>query len=212
MLETPVALRPILRRRPKAALAGLALLSAALVCQAAEPPQKFSRGFLIRFEGPITTMLEQYLYRKLETARQENADLVVLQIDSPGGELDPSLKIADHLLKLDWAHTVAYVPREALSGAAIVALGADEIVMAPRARLGDAGPIFLGEDFLFRHAPEKIRSHLARQVRDLAEARGRPPALAEAMVNMDRPDHLPVGQGNRVGREPRAVGKAPARL
>jgi len=180
-----VAFRPTVRRRCRPLLVGLALLGAALVCHAAEPPQKLSRGFLIRFEGPITAMLEQYLYRKLETARQRNADLVVLQIDSPGGELEASLKIADHLLKLDWAHTVAYVPREALSGAAIVALGADEIVMSPRARLGDAGPIFLGEDFLFRHAPEKIRSNLAQQVRDLAEARGRPPALAEAMVNMD---------------------------
>jgi membrane-bound serine protease (ClpP class) len=38
---------------------------------------------------------------------------------------------------------------------------------------------------LFRHAPEKIRSDLARRLHDLAEAKGRPPALAEAMVDMD---------------------------
>ena len=46
-------------------------------------------------------------------------------------------------------------------------------------------PIFLGEDFLFKHAPEKIRSDLALRVRILAEAKNRPPALAEAMVDMD---------------------------
>ena len=80
---------------------------------------------------------------------------------------------------------MAYVPREGLSGAAIVALGAHEIVMGPEAVLGDAGPIFMDENFLFQHAPEKFRSHLAQRVRTLATARGRPPALAEAMVDMN---------------------------
>ena len=150
-----------------------------------KPPRDFDRGVIVRFEGPITSMREQYLYRKLDEAKSRGADLVIVEIDSPGGQLLESLAIAEKLGGLDWAYTVAYIPREALSGAAIAALGADEIVMAPKARMGDAGPIFLAEDFLFRHAPEKIRSDLARQMRDLAEAHGRPPALAEAMVDMD---------------------------
>jgi membrane-bound serine protease (ClpP class) len=140
---------------------------------------------LIRFEGPITPMLEQYFYRKLAVAREKSADLVVVEIDSPGGLLESSLAIADRLRDLDWAHTVAYIPREAISGAAIAALGCDEIVMHPHALLGDAGPIYQDEGALFRHVPEKFRSHLAERVRNLAEAKGRPPALAEAMVDMD---------------------------
>ena len=160
-------------------------LGLALFCFADEAPKQCSQGVLIRFEGVITSMLEQYVYRKLEAARNLDADLVIIEIDSPGGELEASLNIAARLRQLDWAHTVAYVPREAISGAAIVALGCDEILMRPNSRMGDAGPIFLDEDFLFQHAPEKIRSDLALQMRDLAEANGRPPALAEAMVDMD---------------------------
>ena len=57
--------------------------------------------------------------------------------------------------------------------------------MAPEARLGDAGPIVFGEDALFRHAPEKIVSDLAVWMGTLAKAKGRPPALAEAMVDRD---------------------------
>ena len=60
-----------------------------------------------------------------------------------------------------------------------MSLGCDEIVVSSTARFGDAGPVFQDEDALFRHAPEKIRSHLVRSVRDLAEATGRPPALAK---------------------------------
>lgn len=151
----------------------------------AAPPGQYSRGVLIRLEGPITPMLEQYLYRKLETARSEGADLVILEIDSPGGFLQESLNIAGRMRDLEGSHTVAYIPRQALSGAAMVALGCDEILMDRGAVIGDAGPIYQGEDALFRHAPEKIRSDLARRMRDLAEAKGRPPAIAEAMVDMD---------------------------
>ena len=138
---------------------------------------------LIRFEGPITPMLQQYLERKLEIAREKGADLLIVEIDSPGGMLDPSKAVAARLRDINWAHTVAYIPRQGLSGAAIVALGCDEIIMGPHAKIGDAGPIYMDEGFLFRHAPEKIRSDLAATVRDLAEAKGRPPALAEAMVD-----------------------------
>ena len=167
------------------ALGGVCLFTSMLLYAAEPAPKKHSRGVLIRFEGVIEPMLEQYLYRKLEVAKQENADLVIVEIESPGGMVDPSLAIAARLRDLDWAHTVAYVPRKALSGAAIVALGCDEIIMGPHAKLGDAGPIYLDEGFVFRHAPEKFRTDLVREVRDLAEAKGRPAALAEAMVDMD---------------------------
>jgi membrane-bound serine protease (ClpP class) len=150
-----------------------------------QPARRFKQGALIRFEGPITPLLEHYIYRKLDVARDRGADLIIIEIDSPGGFLETSLNLAEHFLHLDWAHVVAFVPEEGLSGAAIAALGCDEIIMAPKAHLGDAGPIFQGEDALFRHAPEKIRSELALKVRDLAEQTGRPPALAEAMVDMD---------------------------
>ncbi len=153
--------------------------------QAPPPRPKYERPVLIRFEGVITPLLEQFLYRKLDEAEGDQADLVILEIDSPGGLVDSSFNVAHRLRDLDWAATVAFVPREALSGAAIVALGCEQIIMAPDAVLGDAGPIIMGEDSLFRHAPEKVRSDLARKIRDLAESRHRPPALAEAMVDMN---------------------------
>ena len=146
---------------------------------------EFKHAVLIRFEGPITPMLEQYVYRKLDEAKQQGADLVVLEIESPGGFLDESLRIAKRLRDIQWARTVAFVPNRAYSGAAIVALGCDEIVLAPRAMFGDAGPIIMGEDSAFRHAPEKIVSALTPELRSLAEAKGRPGALAEAMADLD---------------------------
>lgn len=168
-----------------AVLAGLMLLGWAAPGSAGEPAAEFSRGVLIRFEGLIEPRLQQYLQRKLEIAKQKDADVVIIEIDSPGGLLDTSLEVAQRLQGIGWARTVAYVPQEAISGGAIVALGCDEIVMDTEAIIGDAGPIYQGEDSLFRHAPEKVRDYLRQRVAALAENKGRPVAIAEAMVDMD---------------------------
>ncbi len=145
--------------------------------------QKYSRGVLIRVEGVIGPMLAAYFERKLDEAKAEGADLVIVEIESPGGTLADSWTMASQLRDLDFAHTVAYVPKRALSGAAIMALGCDDIIMGPTAFIGDAGPIFQDENAQFRFAPQKIISDLAQEVRGLAAAKGRPPALAEAMVD-----------------------------
>jgi membrane-bound serine protease (ClpP class) len=94
--------------------------------------------------------------------------------------------MAEHIRDIKWAPTVAYIPSQALSAAAITALACDEIVIGKNARLGDAGVIQLDPvGQVFRYAPEKLRSDLVAFVRDLAEEHDRAPALAEAMVNMD---------------------------
>ena len=149
---------------------------------AAEPPV-VRNVVLIRFEGEINPLRESYFKRKLDKAKKLGADVVIVEIDSPGGHVESSLNLASTLRDTGWATTVAYIPREGLSGAAIMALGCKQIIMSRKGRIGDAGPIFMADDFLFRHAPEKILSDLVRRVRDLSEATGRPPALAEAMVD-----------------------------
>ncbi len=147
--------------------------------------KSYSTPVIIHFDGVIAGRLEHYFHRKIDEALAAKADLLIVQIDSPGGRLDTTFEIAQRLRELKHLRTVAYIPHEAISGAAIVSLACDEIVMHPSARLGDCGPIFLDQDFMFRHAPEKVRSDLAVQVRELAARHGRAPALAEAMVDMN---------------------------
>ncbi|MDA1049572.1 MAG: peptidase [Planctomycetota bacterium] len=174
-----------IRHRAAMALCFVVAIACVVRAQDEETTRRFRKAVLIRFEGEITPLLEQFIYRKLDVAKDQGADLLIIEIDSPGGYRVTSVNLAERFRDLEWAHTVAFVPRQAYSGAAIAALGCDEIVMAPDAHLGDVGLIIEGEGGLFRHAPEKERSVLALQIRELAEAKGRPPALVEAMVNMD---------------------------
>lgn len=167
----------------RSALFLLVLLATAATFAQDAPPRDFQQPVLIRVDGVIDSWLEHYVLRKLARAKQLGCDLLILEIDSPGGGLTETLNLCDEITGLSGVHTVAYIPREALSGAAILSLACDEIVMAEHAQIGDCGPIFLAEDFMFRHAPEKIRSHLISQVRVLSEKNNHPPALAEAMVD-----------------------------
>ena len=96
-----------------------------------------------------------------------------------------SLDIAEQLQKVDWAHTVAYVPKWAISGAAIVSLGCDDIVMRPGANIGDAGPIILDDNSRFRFIPQKSITFSPPKSHALAKAKNRPEALAAAMVDKD---------------------------
>jgi len=161
------------------------LLTLGTACFAAEET-RFQRGVLIRLEGEINSKNKFYMDRKLEDARALGADLLVVEIDSPGGYLNESLDIARALSKIDWAHTVAFIPDEAISGGAIIALGCDDIIMARDGLIGDAGAIeFDFSEFAFRYAPEKRLTHLREEMRRLAEAKGRSNALIEALYNKE---------------------------
>jgi membrane-bound serine protease (ClpP class) len=149
---------------------------------AAAPARK---AVMIRFHQDINPLSGALLKRRFETAVREGAEVIVLDIDSPGGYVSTTLDLVQMLEQADQVETIAFIGREAISGAAILALATDKIVMLPRARIGDAGMIVMGEDSAFRYAPEKARSLLAQQLRDLAAKHNRPASLAEAMVDKD---------------------------
>jgi len=152
-----------------------------------EPPQdrEFRKVRVIKLEGVITTLQQTFIERQIERAIHNGAEMLIFQIDSPGGELLASTNLARAIADLEDQHvrTVAYVPRQALSGAAIVSMGCDEIYLHPDAKIGDAGPIGIGPGGQFERAPEKILSVLKLDLRQLAERKHRPIALAEAMAD-----------------------------
>lgn len=148
--------------------------------------EKFSRPGLIEFKGEIDRKMTRYFHSRFEQARRDGVDLLIVEIDSPGGLKFESLEMAGKLSKCDWAYTVALIPKEAISGGALLALGCDEILIAPDAKLGNIGEIaFDPEAMAFRLIRPKIESLLANDVRALAKAKGRSPDLAEAFVDKD---------------------------
>jgi membrane-bound serine protease (ClpP class) len=142
---------------------------------------------MIKVDGMVEPVLEAFIERQIDRAVSAGVNTLIFQIDSPGGFLLQSQNLADAIANLNpkEVHTIAYIPNEALSGAAIIALGCDEIYMNPSARIGDAEPIETKTGQQFEHVPEKILSNLKVVLANLAKRKGRPPALAEAMADKD---------------------------
>ncbi|MFT5091514.1 MAG: membrane-bound serine protease (ClpP class), partial [Porticoccaceae bacterium] len=148
-----------------------------------QPP----RARIIKIDGVIDPILHEYVEREIRRAVAEDANLIIFEIESPGGYLAPSEQLADRISKLDGKkhRTVAYIPDGAYSGAAIIAMGCDDIYLHPEAKIGDAGPIEMRPGQPFERAPEKVLSPLRETMKVLAKRKGRPPALLEAMADKD---------------------------
>ncbi|MGE0376968.1 MAG: NfeD family protein [Planctomycetaceae bacterium] len=150
-------------------------------------PGRANRVSLIEVAGTIDPFLESFLERQIDRAVAEGTEMIIFQITSPGGLLWQSRDLAYAIADLEDHNirTVAFVPNHALSGAAIIALGCDEIYLTPGGTFGDAGPIEIRDGQQFERAPEKVLSLLREIMRELGERKGRPPALLMAMADKD---------------------------
>ncbi len=139
----------------------------------------------VQVTGTVDYKLRDFLFRKCRELRSRGVNLLFLEIDSPGGLAFAGLEIANFLDQdLSDVHTVAWVRREALSAAAFIAFGCDEIVMAPRSRIGDCGVLQVGFGII-EYAPEKVLTDVKQQLKVLAKSNGWPEAIMEGCVDKD---------------------------
>jgi membrane-bound serine protease (ClpP class) len=134
--------------------------------------------FVVQIQKEIDLGLAPFLARVFSQAEQENAQAVILEIDTPGGRLDAVLQMQDTILDSP-IRTIAFVNRQAFSAGALIAIAANEIYMAPGAVMGAATPV----DAAGTPGEEKVISAVRSTFRATAEARGRDPRIAEAMVD-----------------------------
>lgn len=134
--------------------------------------------YRITIDGMIDNALAQYVGRALSEAEAAGAALVVFRINTFGGLLDAADVIRTTVLSAD-VPTVAVIDRNAASAGALIAYANDKIVFVPGASMGAATAV----DQTGEYAPEKIQSYTRGLMRATAEATGRDPRIAEAMVD-----------------------------
>ncbi|MFE5427017.1 nodulation protein NfeD [Peribacillus simplex] len=134
----------------------------------------------VPIEETVEKGLSAFLERALTTAEAADADLVVFEVNTPGGAVDAAGEISK-LLSDSPIKTVAYVNNRALSAGAYISLSADEIYMVPSATMGSAAVI----DSTGNAAGKKAQSYWLAAMKTAAEQNGRDPIYAQAMADVD---------------------------
>ena len=107
-------------------------------------PEKITNAFVIPIHGPIGTSTYEAVKRKIVKCKSSGAQMVIFDMKTPGGSLKAMMGIIEQILdELPGVTTVAYVNPRAISAGAIISLACHEIVMSPRAIIGDAMPIMI---------------------------------------------------------------------
>lgn len=146
-------------------------------------------GYLkIGREHPIDTSTFLYVKFALEAFKQEGVIFILLDLDTPGGEVFAATQIAQLLLKVEsemGIPVVAFIDNWALSAGAMLAYSCRYIGISNTASMGAAEPVLVDQEGNVAAASEKINSALRSEMINLARAYGRSPLLAEAMVDKD---------------------------
>lgn len=152
-------------------------------------PEKVQRAYVIPIHGPISGTTQRIVARKMLEALAGGAQMIIFDMDTPGGELEAMMTIVQGILDdLSNVYTVAWVHPKAYSAGAIISLACNEIVMSPTGVMGDAMPILVGPAGVVE-MPSKERakkeSAMRGQVRLLAQRNGYWPILCESMITLD---------------------------
>ncbi len=139
----------------------------------------------LTIDGAITPATQEYLSRGIKTAEQNGTEVIILQLNTPGGGLDPMQKMAENMRASTVPIVVYVAPRGAWAGSAgtIITLAGHAAAMAPETAIGAASPVGSQGENLSSTEQAKVTEIMKATVRSLAERRGpEAVALAEATI------------------------------
>ena len=144
-----------------------------------EAPLADGPVYIVPIQGPIDNVLARYVERAAGDAEAADASLIIFHVDTFGGLVDAADKIRKTILDIEPV-TVAFIDKNAASAGALISYASDRIVMVPGASIGAATVVEGGSG---EAAPDKYQSYMRGLMRATAEANGRDPRIAEAMVD-----------------------------
>ena len=166
-----------------AAVLGLLSIGSAPADVLAEQPL-LKKVVVIPVHDEIAKPVLYIIRRGLKEAIEQNVDTIVLDIDTPGGQLDVTFEILKALEKFP-GKTVSYINREAMSAGAIISAGTDEIYFAQGSVIGAAAPVQSDGADIGETMKGKLVSYLTARMRAITEGKGYRGQVISAMIDSD---------------------------
>ena len=132
-------------------------------------------ALVLTIDGLINPVKERFISRAIREAEEDQATLVIIQLDTPGGLLSSTREIVEELLEARVPVAVYVSPRGARAGSAgtFITAAANFAVMAPGTNIGAATPVSSTGEDLDDTLANKVTNDAAALIRSIAEERGR---------------------------------------
>ncbi|WP_200976086.1 nodulation protein NfeD [Echinicola sp. 20G] len=135
--------------------------------------------YILEIKDNIDPRMNRKVKLAMEDAQEKKADYILIHMDTYGGAVNDADDIRTMLLESK-TPTMVFIDKDAASAGALISIACDSIYMAPGASIGAATVVMgAGGDA----APDKYQSYMRSMMRSTAEANGRDPKIAEAMVD-----------------------------
>ena len=163
----------------------LLFASFSLASQTVHAQNEAPLALVMTADGPIMPPMLEYIKRGVEMAERREAEVLIIQLNTPGGELLTTLDII-HIIRASSIPVVVYVaPRNAIAGSAgaLITMAGHASAMAPETAIGASTPISgSGTDLNTDERAKAVNASKAA-IRDIVAPRGAEAlALAESMI------------------------------
>jgi len=136
------------------------------------------RVYKFDIKEEIAPPVWHHTQKAFDEAEELNFDLIIIHMNTYGGMLDAADSIRTAILKSD-IPVYVFIDNNAASAGALISIACDSIYMHPGANIGAATVV----DQSGKPLPDKYQSYMRSMMRSTAEASGRDPDIAQAMVD-----------------------------
>ncbi len=161
-----------------------------------EAPQ----AVVLSVDSALTPALVEYVQRGIATAVQRKAEVLVIELNTPGGSLDLMNQLIEDLRASSVPVVVYVAPNGAMAGSAgtLITLAGQAAAMAPDTAIGAASPVSgTGQD-LSQTEQAKVKSMMDAVARSLTERRGAA-AVALAQQTIDSAKAVSAQEAKQAG-------------
>lgn len=137
-----------------------------------------TRVFMMEMREEIAPPVWRKVQKAMKSAQEEKADIILIHMNTYGGMVDAADSIRTAILQSTIPVWV-FIDNNAASAGALISIACDSIYMRRGANIGAATVV----DQTGKAMPDKYQSYMRAMMRSTAEAQGRDPQIAQAMVD-----------------------------
>lgn len=137
-----------------------------------------AKVYVVPIQSTIDLGIPAFVNRAIDAAENNNAELIIFDIETFGGRVDAATQVKDAISSTD-IQTIAFINRRAISAGSLISLSCNKIYMTSGATIGATSVV----DMSGEKQAEKSQSYMREEMAATAEQSGKNTAIARGMVD-----------------------------